>query len=1043
MAACCDRFFASLWLATLLSPFSHSPASGERLPLQNFTVRDGLPSDNINCIVRDRAGFIWVCTTEGLAVYDGFVFRTFGTADGLPHRNVNTVVQTRDGVYWIGTDDGLVRFRPGARAAGEARFTTIRPPAPTHWVPDKVIANRVLSVLEDRSGRLWCGTAQAGLFVVETRGEAVEMRMVAPSLPIDTQVNALAEADHGIMWVGTQRGLLRRSSDGTGQWFGFREGLAAAPGIVQEEITSLLVSGSQVFVGTRFAGLHQIDSAARPGQRAVVRSWRSESVHSGDGVHSLTATSDGHLWYGGPGGARQVRLDAAPGIGLRTWGVRDGLGPNEVSAVAEDADANSWIGTDGSGLFRLRRGGFTTFTVDDGLAGDQVKDLFMAQGALHVVTANARGLFLNRREGRRFKAAKDPYYIDALGWGTGQIALYDRQGDWWFATWAGAVRSTAPSLEALPANPGRRYGTREGVWTDKAFKVFEDSHGDVWIGTWDMLHNISRWRRDSGRVERHKARTFPYSEGQGFGFVPETFAEAPAGTIWTGSVYGGVARFMNGRWDYFDEQDGAPAGRIQKMFRDSAGRLWIGSNSSGLARVDQPGADRPVFAPVRKADGLSSDLVLAITEDLKGYIYVGTGLGVDRLTPSASEVRRYGVEDGLPGGRVVAAFRDPQGDLWFGTSRGLSRFRPSAFADPSWPVLRLMSVTVPGTEVDLPVLGDTSVPDLRLESFQNAVQITVGALASGPMPGLRFEGRLEGAEAGWIPVEPGRPVMLLNLQPGAYRFVARAVTASGRSGPSSVSVAFTIRPPWWLRPWALGLDALALVGLLAAAYRLRVRQLLAIEGVRTRIASDLHDDIGSSLSRMAILSDIASGPASVHSDARTLGALGEIGVMARTLVDQMGDIVWSADPKDDSVAAVIGRAAWFGAELFELRGTTWRCTVADEIATSRLALEAKRHLLLLLKEALNNIAKHAGAREARLDARVDGHQLAIDIADDGRGFEAAQSRPPTQCGHGLQNMRDRAREMGGTCDVQSSPDTGCRILIRIPLPSHRRAPWIR
>jgi signal transduction histidine kinase len=334
---------------------------------------------------------------------------------------------------------------------------------------------------------------------------------------------------------------------------------------------------------------------------------------------------------------------------------------------------------------------------------------------------------------------------------------------------------------------------------------------------------------------------------------------------------------------------------------------------------------------------------------------------------------------------------------------------------------------------------------MELLPHQNAVQITVGALASGSIPGLRFEGRLEGSGSDWLPIEPGRPVMLLNLRPGPYRFVARA-TASGRVGPSTVSVAFTILRPWWRRPWALALETLVVIGLAAAAYNLRVRHLLAIERVRARIASDLHDDVGASLSRVALLSEAARGHVGPDRETVALGALAQVASTARSTAAQMADVVWANDLRHDTVGNVIGRASWFASELFALRGTEWRCAVDEAAAERRLDPEAKRHLLLLLKEALNNIAKHAAASVVSLEARIVDGVLTITIGDDGQGFDVAAARNgerngqgagnghghEPRGGRGLSNMHERARALGGTCTIASTPGHGCRITLRLP-----------
>ncbi len=500
------RVRALLLLAALLGlPFA-SPAGAERLPLQNFTVRDGLPSDTINCLVRDRLGLMWICTAEGLAYYDGFSFRAFTEADGVPHRRVTRLLHARDGTYWVGTNNGLAWFRPSGRSPGQPRFTHLPAPMPSHWSPDVNIATNVAALYEDRSGRIWCGTISAGLFVVENDKGRPTLRHVEIGLPIDTWVNGLAESDDGTFWVATTRGLWSRAA---GEASAFVRRHVTAPERMDMDILSLLIRGQQIFAGTRDAGLHLVDSQAPHGGVAVVRSWQTPGVQGGDRVLSLIQTRDGHLWYGGAGGAREVVPTVEGADALRIWGASAGLGSSNVSAIAEDGWGNLWVGTDGAGVFRWRRGGFTQYTVDDGLAGDQIKDLFVAQGALHVVTADVRGLVLNRLDGGRFRAAASPFTLDWFHNRMNQLAAYDRQGNWWLATPEGFMRSTARSHERVPEEPMRRYGRKEGLWTEEGYKVFVDSAGDVWMGSSGGFHNLSRWRKSTETIERHQVKTVP------------------------------------------------------------------------------------------------------------------------------------------------------------------------------------------------------------------------------------------------------------------------------------------------------------------------------------------------------------------------------------------------------------------------------------------------------------------------------------------------------------------------------------------------------
>jgi signal transduction histidine kinase len=226
---------------------------------------------------------------------------------------------------------------------------------------------------------------------------------------------------------------------------------------------------------------------------------------------------------------------------------------------------------------------------------------------------------------------------------------------------------------------------------------------------------------------------------------------------------------------------------------------------------------------------------------------------------------------------------------------------------------------------------------------------------------------------------------------------------------------------------ALGAAALAVA---FALHRVRLRSALAVERVRSRVARDLHDDVGAGLSEIAILSEVAAAGngRSSHSES----ALHEIGDSARRLVDSMSDIVWSTDPRQDDAASLVARIRHFAANTLDGRRIAWSLDVPPQFEARPLDAETRRQLLLIVKEALTNVARHSGCTRASVRIETAARDVAIEIEDDGRGF-AAPSNGNRAGGHGLANMRSRAESLGGTLHVESIPATGTRIHLRVPI----------
>jgi signal transduction histidine kinase len=306
---------------------------------------------------------------------------------------------------------------------------------------------------------------------------------------------------------------------------------------------------------------------------------------------------------------------------------------------------------------------------------------------------------------------------------------------------------------------------------------------------------------------------------------------------------------------------------------------------------------------------------------------------------------------------------------------------------------------------------------------------------------LSFEYRLIGADDNWSAPQPARSVLFANLAPGAYQFEVRAVSAGDERSVQPARVAFRVVPPIWRRWWFIGLSALVALSALTAFERSRAthrreinrareERLIELEQVRKRIAADLHDEIGSSLTQISILSEVArqQGADAVPGLSRPLST---IAASSRELVDSMSDIVWAINPAKDHLSDLTQRMRRLAADAFTPSNTALTLNLPSSEQEIKLGASVRREVFLIFKEAVNNIVKHAACSEVSVKLAIEGGVLRLDLRDNGQGFDPLT---PTD-GHGLGSLRNRAAALGGSLAIVSAPGAGTAITFDLPMPT--------
>ena len=969
---------------------------------------------------------------------------------------MNDLLETNTGEFWVATNGGLVRFNPKGVPATRRVENDSRAPMFTvvNSDDDDSRAKVVSVLLAGRDGTLWCGTLK-GLFRLTTTKELSKLTAVPIGLLTNyaeqTDINALIEDRYGTLWIGAQSGLYRRWPSGASTRYGESEGLQLGPTFALLEDRS-----GNLWVGTAFKGLLRLtfDDARRSPQ--ITGTYSAKTGLATNWIFVLHQSDDGKLWVGSNKGLYEFASTDGPSAGpTHLYTERDGLSFSEVVTFIEDGYGNFWFGTNTIGAMKLTHHGFSTFDARDGLKkvmsifqsgtgdiyvhgdflGDTNRSVFEAAGLDYL---NPGSMDIRRRLGH-LENQRLTWLIPAtlrnryLGWSDKTTAVRARSGEWWIGTGEGlylfpAVKNFADLKSSQPL----AIYQLNGLPFTMVYCLYEDSRGDLWVSVDRPAgSSLARWN--------HQTRTL-HDMAQTEGLpslienLPIAFQEDADGDLWVGFNRGQVARYRSGRFTFFSMSKSEVVGRINDLYLDEQGRLWIGTSLGGIFRSDDPAAEQPTFTNYTTQQGLSSNYGSGIVEDLYSRIYVGTGKGLDRIDPATGQIKHFTTADGLVAGSIFVSFRANNGELWFGTSQGLSRFLPEppqAGAPP--PPILLTGVRIDGAPKQVAANGESDlyVPDLAAGG--NHLQIDFVGLSFASGESLQYQYRLDGADKNWGVASVQRSVTYANLAPGHYRFLVRAVTSDGTFSTAPAMLTFAVRPHIWQRWWFLALATMVVAFIAYSFYRYRVQRLLQIVNIRTRIATDLHDDVGANLTRISFLSEVAKqnlGGANGSEDSPLMS----ISRIARESVGSMSDIVWAIDPKADTLLDLTRKMRQHADEVFTLRDIELDFRAPSVKESLRLGVDVRRDLLLIFKEAVNNAARHSRCTRVAIKLDVHASRLLLEVADNGTGFDDAVESE----GHGLRSMKRRARALEGTLEFVVQPELGTTIKVSIPVARTRK-----
>jgi signal transduction histidine kinase/ligand-binding sensor domain-containing protein len=1032
-------------LTTSLSPLTPINVYAESPPFKIYTTEEGLAHDSVNKIVRDSRGFLWFCTSEGLSRFDGKRFTNFTQDQGLPHRNVTSFLETRDGTYLIGTSAGVVVFNPNGRAYRwnmlESRLEQNSDEAPMFrtFSPGVGIrqTNHFHSLWEAADGTIWAGTGW-GLFRVLRDADDLrfeEIRVENDSVP--GFYAFLDDPEGGVITISSN-GIFRITNQGVDLL-----DRIGAGSILRTTDGRIWIGASGAPTGIR---IYEFSNGKL---NLVERYTTKDGLLSDLFQTSIIQLPDGRIFVSLESGLQQY-LPNAKGDEpkFRT------LATDIITALATDSADNVWLGTELKGSWQLLRSGFVSYGEKDGIKeSEDIRSLYVSHsGELFIPTRPLAILHL--LPNGKFESIS-PRDLTGRSWGWNHLDFESIDGEWWVPGSDGLRRyPKVPEFKDLErTTPKQIYTRKDGLHGNEAFGTFEDSRGDVWITT-DQgggSDTLARWDRKSDKIVAYSS-----SDGIPANSGAVSYAEDSHGNVWFGFYFGGVVRYKDGKFQQFAAKDGLPESMASALFADSQGRLWIGTSGRGLFRVDDPNAEKPVFTNISTQNGLSSNQVICITGDQFKQVYVGTGHGINRLDSNGT-IEVLTQTDGLPSNYITRCAADKNGYLWFVSRSTLVRYSPEIKFPVAPPPVYIDKVSVNGAAQKISVLGESDITLPELSSGQTQIQISYFALSFGAGENIRYQYRLDDQD--WS-TPTDQQTINFDVAPDKHNLEIRAARADGVPSEKPAKLGFRILPPIWARWWFVTLSALLIAAMIIALYRYRMANLRAVnvalkeanlaeeslrrsreerlaelEEVRSRIATDLHDDIGASLTQIAILSEVAQTQAKKGNGA-SVEPLSKITNVSNELISTMSDIVWSINPSKDHVSDLTQRMRRFASDVLSSKDISFQFRAPETDNELKLNTSLRREVFLIFKESVNNIVKHSGAKNVHIEMRLSNEDLILETADDGSGFKTGDTSTKARFsigGNGILSMKKRAQALGGSLQIRSEHGEGTTIYLRLPI----------
>ncbi|HAL83320.1 MAG TPA: hypothetical protein DCO83_14690 [Mucilaginibacter sp.] len=941
------------------------------MPFKNYGIKDGLNDNNVQAVIRDNNGLLWLGTDFGVNWFDGKRFYQPQIKTNIGQFYVNGFYKDRSGTIWILTYfNGIYKYKDG-------RFT--------NYLVDTLLKDATINTVSDMmqvSNKKYVVIAHGCAYLFDGQKFSI---FDPKNTVLKTNTNNAAQLPDETIVLSTDTGLFL---------YHFDKGKIKCSGHILNTLqtTQVLTTEKQLWVLTG-NGVSSFDDTGNG-----LFSKTPKTYLPGKKIRNVAADKNGTIWGLIDNGTMWALSDTVFKIKngeITQYTSRNGL-PENIQQIYCDNEGLVW--------FANRKG--VSLLGDEYYDFDAVKFGRTDEPVASLVNDPQNNIWLGTVYGLALKKNNRYFFYRNIG---KQVIGYvswlhkNKNGSVYAGTPIGILNINGASIRKLfnISSTAIGAGSEHQQW-------YGDINGDIWI--------------DKGNSLRHVNIDHPINE-----MIMAIHAENKQ--LWVGYRDRGVVKYRIGRDSLFSIKEyGVKTGyrdfRIRSFAIDKKGNIIWGTRTNG-AFVFSIAKDKEI-AHLSSQNGLSANWVKDIYCDTDGKLYMATNNGVnivsgDYKKPSIKQLKINNEAIN----RETNCIQKTGDVFYIGTNEGLLKWTPgNMHKDTVLPQIYFTHIDIQGQKT-FSVAPYTANPGkISLPYDQHAISFEFAGISLKNPDNVRYHYILIGQDNEWGPVTEHNFVAY-NLKPGNYTFKVAAENADGLWSRRPAVFHFIIKNPFWLTWWFILLVSLLIIWAAYSAYRYRLSKVLALEFLRNKISTDLHDDIGSTLSSISILSEVAIR----EKEQKSKRMLGEINERSHQLMEKMDDIVWSISSKNDTVGNLFVRIQQFASTVLEAKDIDYEVRVPEGVKEIKLDMQRRQHIYLILKEAINNLIKYSGCKMACINADYAGGLLNIEIADNGRGFDTKTA----SSGNGLQNMQKRADAIRGHLLIASAPGSGTRIILSVEI----------
>ena len=1020
------------------------------MPVEVFGIKEGLSQGLVSGILQDKEGFLWFSTKDGLNRYDGYQIKVFRHDNkdpfSLPDNYITEIIEDDKGRIWIGTfSKGLCVYNKRHN-----RFYKVQLPKEAQGV------NALVQRLKYRNGILYVTRNNLILYDISQVNDIDIEHNNLQKTPILCNYNEFVYKNNsGILgdavnfenyfWLTNPNEFWLADKD---SFYHFRVRSGTTAKLIKSYSSSFLHMESSLPFYSLFSGAHSereiiifsksnlvvfdfIDNQFKFEYTNDIDQELNRPMLISDNLFLCLGKKSGFLFNPKTYEINEYRDE------------RNLLNSSKVTGNTYLRDRNEvlWIGTSGHGVYKVdhRKSRFKNFKPNhfyyfkQNNKGELLGENILMHSPVLIDIKNnlSEPLF----DSKLWKT--DWELIDFI---------CDREGIYYllfFDRTENKYKIMSFAIATNKINIKKIDYILSGEWNS----LLMDRNDHLW------LHYITSEAKpilkfiDKNTLQPTATYFFPAEkETRNYPFISSFLMDQ--NNVWWFATIQGLYSFniATNEWHHWQHRTGDSTSISENILfdlcadpREPNHYLWLGTNGEGLNKFD---LNTKTCTQFTIKDGLPNQVIYSIERDEEGNLWMGTNNGISCLHTKTNTFKNYTVDDGLPGNEFnrYSSMRLTQDKLLFSGVEGVTIFNPKEICtkgrSPSIVLTGLSILNKPfdfrsdTTIMKAPITYASSItlpPDKRMFS------ISFSGLEYSTPAAKKYRYYLKGFDKTWIEAGQKNEATYNNLSPGTYTFHVIGAGVDDVWNNEGSSIKIIVLPAWWQTWWFRFFVLISLLSIMYALYKYRLNQAIKLLTIRNRIAGDLHDEIGSTLSSISMSSSVIQEKLqNTTPEIKSLLAL--IGQNTTTMIESLSDIVWTINTKNETFENVIQRMRAFGAEILELKGITFELHVQEGCELLSLSMPQRKNLYLIFKEAINNAAKYAECKLIRVDiAYIKRKKIQLSIHDDGKGFDATKDTSERLGGNGIVNMKKRTLELHGELTINSNPQQGTSIVLQIPV----------